>query len=196
MTAASSTSGVTSAPATASCRWHSGPASRPYGSISALTLPADNGTWSVTLVARSGDRALLGLKDSERWERTVRALPTVAHWLDGDPIEDRIMTIAKIEDRHRDLRPGRRPGRHRGGGRRRRLGLHQSLAGAGASIGMLHAQALRDTLRRTGPDDPVALLRGLRGRHRGHGRALVPGHAVLRPPPAGRDGRHRRGLAL
>ena len=83
-----------------------GPVLQSYGSISALMLAGDNDTWAVTLVARSGDRALLGLKDTARWERTVRALPTVAHWLDGDPIEDRIVTMAKIEDRHRDLHPG------------------------------------------------------------------------------------------
>jgi 2-polyprenyl-6-methoxyphenol hydroxylase-like FAD-dependent oxidoreductase len=82
-----------------------GPGLQPYGSISALMIPCDNDTWAVTLVARSGDRALLGLNDVARWERTVRALPTVAHWLDGDPIEDRIVTIAKIEDRHRDHHP-------------------------------------------------------------------------------------------
>ena len=75
-----------------------GPGLQPYGSISAIMLPCDNDTWAVTLVARSGDRALLGLKDTASWDRTVRALPTVAHWLDGDPIEDRIVTMAKIED--------------------------------------------------------------------------------------------------
>jgi 2-polyprenyl-6-methoxyphenol hydroxylase-like FAD-dependent oxidoreductase len=128
-----------------------------FGSISVLTLPADNDTWSVTLVARAGDRALLGLKALDRWERTVRSLPTVAHWLDGDPIEDRIATISKIEDRHRDLSPD---------GVSVATGVlavadawsctNPSL-GRGASIGMLHAQALRDTLRHTGPDLPAEL---------------------------------------
>jgi hypothetical protein len=47
-----------------------GPLLQSYGSISVLTLPADDATWSVTLVARSGDRALLGLKDASRWSRT------------------------------------------------------------------------------------------------------------------------------
>ena len=31
-----------------------GPGLQPYGSISVLMLPADNGSWAVTLVARSG----------------------------------------------------------------------------------------------------------------------------------------------
>ena len=128
-----------------------------YGSISVLTLPADNGTWAVTLVARSGDRELLGLKDPQRWERTVRALPTVAHWLDGDPLEDRIVTIAKIEDRYRDLRPGGSPVATGVLAVADAWACTNPSVGRGASIGMLHAQALRDTLRQTGPDDPAAL---------------------------------------
>lgn len=134
-----------------------GPPIQAYGSISTVTLPADNDVWALTLVARAGDKALLGLKDLARWENAVRSLPTVAHWLDGDPIEDRIVTISKIEDRHRDLRPDGEPVA---------TGLlvaadawsctNPSL-GRGASIGMLHAQALRDTLRQTGPEHPAEL---------------------------------------
>jgi 2-polyprenyl-6-methoxyphenol hydroxylase-like FAD-dependent oxidoreductase len=134
-----------------------GPGLQPYGSISALTIPADNGTWAVTLVARSGDRALLGLKDVERWERTVRALPTIAHWLDGDPIEDRVTTIAKIEDRHRDLHPDGVPVATGVVAVADAWACTNPSLGRGASIGMLHAQALRDTLRQTGSDDPAAL---------------------------------------
>jgi len=134
-----------------------GPGLQPYGSISALMIPCDNDTWAVTLVARSGDRALLGLKDVACWERTVRALPTVAHWLDGDPIEDRIVTIAKIEDRHRDLHPGGVPVATGVVAVADAWACTNPSLGRGASIGMLHAQALRDTLRRTGPDDPAAL---------------------------------------
>lgn len=128
-----------------------------YGSISVLTLPADNGTWSVTLVVRSGDRALRGLRDLSRWERTVGALPTVAHWLDGDPIEERIVSMSKIEDRHRDMWPD---------GAAVATGIlpladawacTNPSVGRGASIGMLHAQVLRDTLRETGSDRPAEL---------------------------------------
>jgi 2-polyprenyl-6-methoxyphenol hydroxylase-like FAD-dependent oxidoreductase len=134
-----------------------GPGLQAYGSISVLTLPADNGTWSVTLVARSGDRALLGLKDMARWESVVRSLPTVAHWLDGDPIEDRIITMAKIEDRHRDLRPGGVPVSTGLLAVADAWACTNPSVGRGASIGMLHAQTLRDTLRQTGPDRPGEL---------------------------------------
>jgi 2-polyprenyl-6-methoxyphenol hydroxylase-like FAD-dependent oxidoreductase len=134
-----------------------GPGLQPYGSISALMIPADNGSWAVTLVARSGDRALLGLKDLPCWERVVRALPTAAHWLDGDPIEDRVVTMSKIEDRHRDLRPGGDPVATGLMAVADAWACTNPSLGRGASIGMLHAQALRDTLRQTGPDDPAAL---------------------------------------
>jgi 2-polyprenyl-6-methoxyphenol hydroxylase-like FAD-dependent oxidoreductase len=133
-----------------------GPALQPYGSISVLLLPADNGSWAVTLVARSGDRALLGLKDPTRWERVVRALPTAAHWLDGDPIEDHVVTMAKIEDRHRDLRPDGIPVATGVVAVADAWACTNPSVGRGASIGMLHAQALRDTLRQTGADDPAA----------------------------------------
>jgi 2-polyprenyl-6-methoxyphenol hydroxylase-like FAD-dependent oxidoreductase len=133
-----------------------GPGLQPYGSISALTLPADNGAWAVTLITRSGDRALLGLKDPQRWESVVRALPTAAHWLDGDPIEDRIVTMTKIEDRHRDLRPDGVPVATGVVAVADAWACTNPSVGRGASIGMLHAQALRDTLRQIGPDQPAA----------------------------------------
>jgi 2-polyprenyl-6-methoxyphenol hydroxylase-like FAD-dependent oxidoreductase len=134
-----------------------GPALQAYGSISVLSLPADNGHWSVTLVARSGDRMLLGLKDLTRWESVVRSLPTVAHWLDGDPVEDRVVTMSKIEDRHRDLRPDGVPVATGIVAVADAWACTNPSVGRGASMGMLHAQALRDTLRETGPDDPGAL---------------------------------------
>jgi 2-polyprenyl-6-methoxyphenol hydroxylase-like FAD-dependent oxidoreductase len=132
-----------------------GPGLQPYGSISALMLPADNRSWAVTLVARAGDRALLGLKDLPRWERVVRELPTVAHWLDGDAIEDGLVTMTKIEDRHRELRPDNVPVATGVVAVADAWACTNPSLGRGASIGMLHAQALRDTLRQTGPDDPA-----------------------------------------
>lgn len=129
-----------------------GPGLQAFGSISVLTLPADNDTWSVTLVARSGDRALLGLRDLDRWESVVRSLPTVAHWIDADPIEDRIVTITKIEDRHRDLCPDGVPVATGIVAVADAWACTNPSVGRGASIGMLHAQVLRDTLREVGSD--------------------------------------------
>ena len=71
--------------------------------MSVLTLPADNGTWGVGVIASAGDKAMRGLRDVGRWTAVVQSLPLAAHWLDGEPIEDRIVVMAKIEDRHRSF---------------------------------------------------------------------------------------------
>jgi 2-polyprenyl-6-methoxyphenol hydroxylase-like FAD-dependent oxidoreductase len=134
-----------------------GPGLQEYGSISSLALPADNCTWSVTIVARSGDRPLLGLRDTERWTEVVRSLPTVAHWLDGDPIEDRVVSISKIEDRHRDLRPVGVPVATGLLAVADAWACTNPSVGRGVSIGMMHARALRDTLREVGADHPAEL---------------------------------------
>jgi hypothetical protein len=81
----------------------------------------------------------------------------VAHWLDGDPIEDRVVTITKIEDRHRELRPDGSPVATGVVAVADAWACTNPSAGRGASLGMLHAQTLRDTLRQTGPDEPAAL---------------------------------------
>ena len=126
-----------------------------YGSITSLTLAADNGIWAVLLTARADDAALRRLKDTGTWERVVRSLPTVAHWLDGAPVEDHIITMAKIEDRIRHLRLDDGP---------LATGLlmtsdawactNPSL-GRGVSLGTMHALVARDALRQA--DGPAEL---------------------------------------
>jgi 2-polyprenyl-6-methoxyphenol hydroxylase-like FAD-dependent oxidoreductase len=124
------------------------------GTITSLTLPADNGSWSVTLVTSARDKALRSLRDPAVWERTVRSLPLVAHWLDGKPIDDRVMVMAGIEDRHRNLMADGAPvatGLVAAGDA---WACSNPTVGRGASIGMLHAAALRETIAGTGLDDP------------------------------------------
>jgi 2-polyprenyl-6-methoxyphenol hydroxylase-like FAD-dependent oxidoreductase len=137
-----------------------GPALMPYDSVSILTLPADNGTWGVGLVTSAGDADLRAARDADVWTRVVTSYPLVAHWLDGEPITD-IAVMAKIEDRHRafvvdgvPVATGVVP-------------LGDSWActnpsvGRGASIGVLHARELRDTLRRVAPSDAFAFATAL-----------------------------------
>lgn len=124
------------------------------GTISSLTLPADNGTWSVTLVTSAKDKALRVLRDAGAWERAVRSLPLVAHWLDGEPIDDRVMAMAGIEDRHRSLMVDGAPvvtGVVAAGDA---WACSNPSVGRGASIGMLQATVLRDTIAATGLEDP------------------------------------------
>ncbi len=131
-----------------------GPPLMELGTISSVTLPADNGTWSVLLVAAAHDRALHGLRNAHRWERTVRALPLIAHWLDGKTVDDGVRTIVKLEDRHRDFVVDGRPVATGIVAVGDAWACTNPSRGRGASIGMLHGLALRQTLRHVGLDDP------------------------------------------
>lgn len=129
---------------------------QPYGSVSVLTLPADNGTWGVGVITSSKDTALRSLLEIEAWERVVSAFPLVAHWIDAEPITD-VKLMAKIEDRQRayvvdgtPVATGIIP-------------LADSWActnpslGRGISIGITHAAALRSLLRDAPLDDALGL---------------------------------------
>jgi hypothetical protein len=83
-----------------------GPAQIHWGTVSSVTLPADNGTWAVVLVTSSKDTALRPLREADRWEAVVRGLPLVAHWLDGAPIDDGVQVMARLEDRYRGFVAG------------------------------------------------------------------------------------------
>jgi 2-polyprenyl-6-methoxyphenol hydroxylase-like FAD-dependent oxidoreductase len=124
------------------------------GTISALTLPADNGTWSVTLVTSAKDKPLRRLRDAAIWEKAVRSLPLVAHWLDGQPIDDRVMAMARIEDRHRNLMVDGAPVATGVVAVGDAWACSNPTVGRGASIGMLQAVLLRDTIAAAGLDDP------------------------------------------
>jgi 2-polyprenyl-6-methoxyphenol hydroxylase-like FAD-dependent oxidoreductase len=126
------------------------------GTISSLTLPADNGTWSITLVTTSADKALLALRDTERWERVVQSLPLVAHWLDGEPIDDGVSTISKLEDRIRHYVVDDAPVVSGVVSVSDAWACSNPSLGRGASIGLLHGTTLRDQLRTTSLDDPIA----------------------------------------
>lgn len=128
-----------------------------YGSISALTLPADNGTWSVVLVASSHDAAMRGLRDPDRWTRTVRTLPLCAHWLEGEPLGDKVEVMAKIEDRRRSLVVDGGPVATGVVAVGDAWACTNPSLGRGATIGLLHALALRDLVRQGPLDDPRGL---------------------------------------
>jgi len=127
-----------------------------YGTISSVTLPADNGTWGMVLVTSSKDKALLGLRNVERWDAAVRSLPLVAHWLDGEPLDDRVTTMAKIEDRIRTYVVDGKPAVTGVVSVSDAWACSNPSHGRGVSIGMLHAREVRDQLRDVGLDDPAA----------------------------------------
>ena len=123
-----------------------GPLLQHYDSLSTLTLPADHGTWGVGIIASSKDKAARALRDPEVWTRAFSAYPLVAHWVDAEPITD-MQVMAKLPDRRR---------RYVVAGTPVVTGLvpvgdawactNPSL-GRGASIGLMHAVALRDHIR-------------------------------------------------
>jgi 2-polyprenyl-6-methoxyphenol hydroxylase-like FAD-dependent oxidoreductase len=136
-----------------------GPLLMHHGSISTLTLPADNGTWGLGIIAAAGDAPLRALRHLDRWEAVVKSLPLVAHWLDGQPLGEGVDVMAKIEDRYRRFVVDGRPVVSGF------LTVGDSWActnpsvGRGASMATLHALSLRDLLRDAPLDDPVSLAR-------------------------------------
>ncbi|MDH3683278.1 MAG: tryptophan 7-halogenase, partial [Acidimicrobiia bacterium] len=71
-----------------------------YGSISTLTLAADNGTWQIAIVASGRDATIRRARHEDAFEKLWRSYPLVAHWLDGEPLSD-IEVMANLEDRIR-----------------------------------------------------------------------------------------------
>jgi len=145
-----------------------------YDSVSVLTLPGDNGTWSVVFTTASRDRRLRALRDPDRWDAALARYPLVAPWRDGEPITG-VDVMAGLEDRHRRLVAGGdrvAGGDQAAGGDPVATGVvavgdawactNPSL-GRGASIGLVHACALRDVLREIGAGgisgDPEKLVR-------------------------------------
>ena len=133
-----------------------GPNVMDWGTITSLTLPADNGTWAIALVTSSKDTALRPLRETGRWEAVVRGLPLVAHWLDGTPIEDGVQVMAHLEDRYRGFVADGRPVATGVVAVADSWACSNPANGRGASIGMLHAVTLRDQFREVGLDDPAA----------------------------------------
>ena len=133
-----------------------GATAAPHDSLTVLTLPADNGTWSVVFTTSSEDRELRALKDTAVWDRVSRCFPRLRPWIDAEPLED-VKVMGALEDRHRAYVVHGRP---------LVTGMvpvgdswtctNPSL-GRGVSTGLLHALALRTSLRAVAPSAPGAL---------------------------------------
>lgn len=132
-----------------------GPPKIDWGTISTLTLPADNGTWCLGVITSAKDKALFGLRRQDRWEAVVRSLPLIAHFLDGTPLDDRVAVITKLEDRYRGLVVDGRPVATGVISVGDAWAASNPSVGRGISIGMLHAVVLRDTIREVGLDNPT-----------------------------------------
>ena len=130
------------------------------GSFMLLTIWGDNSTWSVTLWAPSGDRALKEFRDPEKFARVVQACPLHAHWLDGTPITD-VLPMAGILDQYRRFVVDGTPVATGYAAVGDAWACTNPSAGRGLSIGLMHAQRLRDVVRDE-LDDPLG-VRARRG---------------------------------
>jgi len=133
-----------------------GPIGMDWGTITSLTLPADNGTWAIVLVTGSKDTALRPLRETARWTALVRGLPLVGHWLDGTPLDDEVQVMARLEDRYRGFVVDGQPVATGVVAVADSWACSNPANGRGASIGLLHALTLRDQLRAAGLGDPAA----------------------------------------
>ncbi len=135
-----------------------GPLLQDLGSISILTLPADNGTWGLGIITSSGDAAMRALKHADAWEAAVKAGPLVAHWLDGEAIDEQPVVMAKIEDRHRSLLVDGSPVATGVVPIGDAWACTNPSVGRGISIGTMQAVAFRDALRAA--RDPLGITTG------------------------------------
>lgn len=76
-----------------------GPILANCGTISTLTLPADNGTYGLGILAAGSDKEMRALKDVGAWERVWRSIPLAEPWLRGTPIADGVAVMANLPDR-------------------------------------------------------------------------------------------------
>lgn len=127
------------------------PALTPLGSISLLTLPGDNDTWSVTIFTASGDQPLKSLRFDDTWTNVMRACPLHAHWLDGRPITA-VLAMSGIVDRYRRFVVDGSPVATGFVAVADAWACTNPSAGRGLTVGFLHAARLRDVLRDASPD--------------------------------------------
>jgi 2-polyprenyl-6-methoxyphenol hydroxylase-like FAD-dependent oxidoreductase len=128
----------------------------PFGTVSLLTLPGDNDTWSVTFYSASDDKPTRRLREPDVWTRAVRAFPLHAHWLDGEPITE-IKTMSGIVDRYRRFVVDGRPVATGFVAVADASACTNPSAGRGLTVGFRHGALLRDALRESN-GDPLALV--------------------------------------
>jgi 2-polyprenyl-6-methoxyphenol hydroxylase-like FAD-dependent oxidoreductase len=134
-----------------------GPPILDLGTISVLTIPSDNHTWSVTVWAASSDTALRNLRDADRFHAVVGACPLQAPWLDGEPISG-VITTAGVLDRYRRFVVDGRPVATGVAAVGDAWACTNPSAGRGITVGLIRAQCLRDTVR-SGIDDAEGFTR-------------------------------------
>ena len=125
--------------------------------MSLLTIDGDNDTWSVTVFSATGDAPLKELRRADVFTRVVRACPLQAHWLEGQPITD-VLPMAGILDRYRRFAVDGSPVVTGFAAVGDAWACTNPSAGRGLSVGIVHAQLLRNIIR-SQLDDPAGFAR-------------------------------------
>ena len=120
----------------------------PFESFSLLSLPADNGIWSITLFISAGDRPLKGLRHEAVFDAVVRACPLHAHWLEGEALTG-VLAMGGVLDRRRRLDPAAMRGLALLGDA---WACTNPSLGRGMSLGLWQASLLRSALAEHGDD--------------------------------------------
>jgi flavin-dependent dehydrogenase len=131
---------------------------QPYDSLSVLTLPADNGTWSVVLTTSAKDKALRALRDPAAWSAALALYPLAAHWADGEAITG-VDVMAGLEDRLRRYVVDGEPVATGVVAVGDAWACTNPSLGRGVSFALVHAKVLRDVLRESGPADHDKVVR-------------------------------------
>jgi 2-polyprenyl-6-methoxyphenol hydroxylase-like FAD-dependent oxidoreductase len=135
-----------------------GPLLQNHDSLTVLTLPADQGTWSVVLTAGSRDKAMRELRDPAVWDAVVARYPLTAHWADGSPAPG-VDVFAGMEDRRTRLIVDGEPVATGVLAVADAWACTNPSLGRGAAMAVLHARLVRDLLRHNDPGDHDKLVR-------------------------------------
>ncbi|MGP3959853.1 FAD-dependent oxidoreductase [Nonomuraea sp. 3N208] len=125
--------------------------------ITAGTLPGDNGAWSLILVASSHDRDLRALRDADAWDRAIELFPEYARWArHGEPLTG-VQVMSAGQTRRRDLVADGLPvvtGLLPVGDA---WATTNPTFGLGLSMGLVHSALLRDSIDAVDAHDHVKL---------------------------------------
>ncbi len=116
------------------------------GTLTVLTIPSDNQTWSAMVYISTGDQALKRLRDADRWTSVVAACPLHAHWLEGEPITG-VLAMGGIVDCYRRLIVDGHPVATGVAPVADAWACTNPSQGRGISLGLVHGQHLRDVVR-------------------------------------------------
>ncbi|HTX11183.1 MAG TPA: NAD(P)-binding protein [Solirubrobacteraceae bacterium] len=122
------------------------PAVTRVGTFSILTLPADNATWSVTLVTSAGDRPLKRLRDLDAWTAVLSACPRHVHWLDGEPLTG-VQAMGGVLDRYRRFSVDGKPVATGVAAAGDSWACSNPTLGRGIALGLWHVCLLREVVR-------------------------------------------------